>query len=339
MKTPIFLWIITCILMQIQLFGQKNLPPQSSGNNQNNYDGRINAIPGTTKPRGAAGKDDYQNLSKPRSIRGNTPSSNFQSNNNSSGLNFNLPFFIFSKPNFLSTTQDNPRTENPNCQTCVGSRWVLGAGVNASIPLSTFNIDHPQTRGFSKTGINVEIDAHYYVVPRFYTGITLSLHKNAYNNPFYSMVIESRIRNNATQINTQINPWDNYNIMWSLGYSQPIANRLSLQFRGNIGVNISEFPIGKSEYWINTNYYRSEYKSTGVGIVGGGGISLNYYLSPCAALFINVNAYYANPHFNGLKEKLFENEQKISEERISDKFQHELSWLVVGGGVKFTIGR
>ncbi len=331
----------------------KNALPGNSNNSpvkQTFSSNETNSFNNFNKSKNVGGKTKAD-ISKPGSGRGSN-SNNWHNGPRGGGRNntgiakpdfdFNLPFFVFSNPfnfNNINSSVSYVNKNNTDCRTCVGSRWFIGASVNASIPVGKFNIDHPQSTSYAKTGINVEMDVHYYFLRRLNTGILFSLNKNSYTNPLYESFIYSRIPSNATNINTQFNPWDSYNIMWSLGYSQPVWKNIAINFRGNVGLNITEFPKANSDYMMYNNTYRKEYGSTGFGWVYGGGLAINYYFSPCVAAFVNVYGYHTKVQFKGLNEKTILNDVVQREEKISEPFQKEHTWLVVGGGVKFTIGK
>lgn len=361
MKTLVYLLIVFGVF-SIQAIGQnpKNALPGNSQNenvNQHNVGGRTldanNFQDNKSVPNNNNTGSGY---TKPNDGRGNSNSSSTSNGprgtNNSSNNNlyrprpsFNLPLFILFSPfeidNSPMTLSENNTTisNNNNQNKCTGSRLYMSASVNASIPLYKFNVDHEQTNGFAKTGINVELDIHYYFLKRFNTGITFSLHKNAYRNPNYEPFIESRIPLSATNVKTEYTPWDNYNIMWSLGYSQPIWRNIAINFRGNIGLNVSEFPKAMVNYNDGNAAITRNYGATGLGLIYGGGLAVNYYFSPCFAAFINAYGYYSKTSFNGLNEKIYNNGSLLREERISEPFKIDHTWLVVGGGIKFSLGK
>lgn len=314
--------------------GNSNEPIRQNYSEEIGNSGNLNI----QKPNNVRGKETSTVITKPRG--GNHGRNNF----NAPDLSFlNLPFFIFSKPfanssNFSESTLSTT-SEIKDCRTCEGSRWFLSGAVNASIPVGKFNVDHPQTTSYAKTGINVELDLHYYFIKRFNTGLTISLNKNSHHNPFYEPFIESRIPDAATNVRTSFNPWDSYNIMWNLGYSQPVWKNIALNFRGNIGLNITDYPKSRVEYNLNNNRMKNEYGSMGLGLVYGGGLAINYYFSPCFAAFINAYGYHSKIKFNGLTEKSYANDIQQREETISEPFTKEHTWIVVGGGIKVTLGK
>lgn len=361
-----FLIMFGCFVIQAIGQNPKNALPGNSQNenvNPQNLGGRTldannfqdnKSVPnnsntgrGYTKPNGGRGNSNITSISNgPRGTNNSNSTNNASNNLSSPRPSFNLPLFILTSPFAINNSQmsfsenNTTNTEvNRNENKCSSSRLYMSAAVNASIPLYKFNVDHEQTNGFAKTGINVELDLHYYFLKRFNTGITFSLHKNAYSNPNYEPYIESRIPLSATNVKTEYNPWDSYNIMWSLGYSQPIWRNIAINFRGNIGLNVSEFPKAMINYNDANAAITRNYGATGLGLIYGGGLAVNYYFSPCFAAFINAYGYYSKTSFQGLNEKIFNNGSLLREERISEPFKIDHTWLVVGGGIKFSLGK
>jgi hypothetical protein len=238
---------------------------------------------------------------------------------------------------YISGTPDNPRKRKDAKDFSYLSPHYISINVGPAIPFGLLGTIAPQSSSIY-TGVDVNIDANYYLFRGMGFGIMGGYMYNPFNGIQQASLAQSQVPGGATNVSITVDGWHNAYIMAGLGYYNEYR-RFLLDYKGMFGAFFSFYPAAKATYTNNGVEQTSIYTDQSTSFIFGGQISARYFLTRKFQLKFNVGTLFGRANFQGLIRKDYQNGQQVSEQVAGTIAPVNLSWVNITVGVVYTLGK
>lgn len=214
------------------------------------------------------------------------------------------------------------------------SPHFISVNVGPSIPFGAFGGGNAST---ISTGVDISIDATYYLFRGMGFGITGGYMYNPYIG-YPPNQTTLGISGTATDVSINQDGWNNVYVMAGLGYYNDY-NRFHLDYKAMFGAFFSYYPTIRATYTDNGVTQSSTYTDESVSYIFGGQVSGRYYITRKFQVKFNLATMFGRANFQGLIRKDFQNGQQVSTSVAGQLGPVNLSWLNISFGVAYTLGK
>jgi hypothetical protein len=217
------------------------------------------------------------------------------------------------------------------------SPHFVSVNIGPSIPFGIFGSSIGGTATTVGVGMDVNIDATYYLFRGMGFGLTAGYVYNPYVGSLPTQA-SLGLPATATDVNITKDGWSNMYIMAGLGYYNEYK-RFFLDYKGMFGAFFSYYPTSRATYTDNGVTQTSEFTDQSISFAFGGQVSARYFLTRKFQLKLNVSTLFGRANFQGLIRKDYQNGQQVSESVAGQLGPVNLSWVNISFGVVYTIGK
>ncbi len=239
---------------------------------------------------------------------------------------------------YISGTPDNPKKRKDAKDFSYLSPHYLSINVGPAIPFGLLGTVSPAASSSIYTGIDVNIDANYYLFRGMGFGIMGGYTYNPYNGLQQAALAQSQVPATATNVSITVDGWHNAYIMAGLGYYNEYR-RFLLDYKGMFGAFFSFYPAAKATYTDNGVTQTSIYTDQSTSFIFGGQISARYFITRKFQVKFNLCTLFGRANFQGLIRRDYQNGQQVSEQLAGALAPVNLSWINVSVGVVYTLGK
>lgn len=216
------------------------------------------------------------------------------------------------------------------------SPHYISVNVGPALPFDIFG--GVNNSNVASTGVDVNLDATYYLFRGMGFGITGGYMYNPYTGVQQKALAESQIPANSTDVVVRVDGWHNAYIMAGLGYYNEYR-RLLLDYKAMFGAFFSFYPTARASYTNNGVAQVTTYSDQSISYIFGGQVSARYFLTRKLQLKFNISTMFGRGEFQGLIRKDYQNGQQVSESVAGQLSPINLSWLNFTFGVVYTLGK
>jgi hypothetical protein len=236
---------------------------------------------------------------------------------------------------YISGTPKNAKNRKDPKDFSYLSPHYVSIGVGPAIPFGI--IGGMGSSGNSSTGVDVNVDATYYL----FRGMGFGVLGGYMYNPYIGTLPTASslgISGTATDINISTEGWSNAYVLAGLGYYNEYR-RFLLDYKGMIGAFFSFYPTTKATYTDNGVKQTSIYSDQSTSFIFGGQISARYFLTRKFQLKLNVSTLFGRANFQGLIRKDYQDGKQVSESVAGQLAPVNMSWINISFGVAYTLGK
>jgi hypothetical protein len=216
------------------------------------------------------------------------------------------------------------------------SPHYISVNVGPAIPFGVFGGIGTST--IASTGVDVNIDATYYLFRGMGFGITGGYMYNPYTGTQQQSLALSQVPANSTNVDVRVDGWSNAYVMAGLGYYNEYK-RLLLDYKAMFGAFFSFYPTARATYTNNGITQTTTYTDQSISYIFGGQVSARYFLTRKFQLKFNVATMFGRGEFQGLIRRDYQNGQQVSESVAGQLAPINLSWINFSVGVVYTLGK
>lgn len=219
------------------------------------------------------------------------------------------------------------------------SPHYVSIGVGPSIPFGAFaSSDAAGGGGNASIGVQLHADFTYY----FFRGMGVTAMGgymyNPYNDVAYRSFISSQLPSNATDVEIQVTNWSVGYLLAGIGYYNSFG-RLYIDYKALLGAAFATHPTGSASYAIDAARNRVEYTGSATSFLFGGYTGFRYYLTRKWSVAGNLTILFSRATFPAIVKTEYVNDQQTSQSVASGSFALGLSWINIGAGIAYTIGK
>jgi hypothetical protein len=235
---------------------------------------------------------------------------------------------------YISGTPQNEKNRKDAKDFTYLSPHFISVNVGPSIPFGAISGGGTST---ISTGVDVNIDATYYLFRGMGFGITGGYIYNPYTG-YPPSQVSLGISGTATNVKITQDGWSNAYAMVGLGYYNEYR-RFLLDYKAMFGAFFSYYPTIRASYTDNGVDQNSTYSDESISYIFGGQISGRYYVTRKLQLKFNLATMFGRANFQGLIRKDFQNGQQVSTSVAGQLGPVNLSWLNISVGIAYTLGK
>lgn len=239
---------------------------------------------------------------------------------------------------YISGSPQNAKNrKDPKDFTYLGPHY-LSVNVGPSIPFGVFS--GGGANSMASTGVDVNLDATYYLFRGMGFGITTGYIYNPYTGFSYTNSNPPPgIPGTATDLNvSQDRGWSNVYAMVGLGYYNEYR-RFLLDYKAMFGFFYTAYPTIRASYTDNGFSQNSTYTDESTSYIFGGQITGRYYLTRKFQVKLNLSTMFGRATFQGLIKRDYQNGQQVSEMVAGQANAINFSWINISVGVAYTLGK
>lgn len=241
---------------------------------------------------------------------------------------------------YISGSPENDKNRKDAKDFSYLSPNYISVNVGPALPFGLFGASS-STSNISLTGLDVNIDASYYLFRGMGFGITTGYMFNptsgAQQNTL-TAIAQTGIPGTATDIKITVDGWSNVYIMAGMGYYSEYK-RFLLDYKAVFGAFISYYPAAIATYTDNGITQTSVFSDQSIAYVFGGQISGRYFITRKFQLKFNIASLFGRANFQGLVRKDYQNGVQVGESVAGQLAPMNLSWINFSFGVAYTIGK
>lgn len=219
------------------------------------------------------------------------------------------------------------------------SPHFISLNVGPSIPFGLFGYNpNGSNSGNAFTGVDVNLDATYYIFRGLGFGITCGYAYNPFNSDQHLGTVQNNLPATATDININVDGWHNVYLLGGIGYYNEY-NRILLDYKALFGGLFSFYPTATATYTDNNIQQTSVFTDDSQSIIFGGQASVRYFLNRKLAIKGNISMLFGKAIFDGLIRKDYQNGNQVSESVATQLGEMSISWINVTFGISYTLGK